>query len=296
MSLLTFVLLGSAFATSIVEEYPKKNLLVEAEQIAALQKEFGNKLRVLDVRPAADYEKGHLPGAIQVAIDGWSKSFGNGEDVPLWEKQLGAAGINSLKDPVLVYDDGTVTSGGRVWFILRYWGVEDVRFVNGGIKAIEAAKVPLTKVATIQPAISSTLKLTRKETRLIKLDQLQDLVTTKSSEQIVDARTDGEFTGTTKNAARGGTVPGCVHLDWQNLIDKESRKFKSAAELKKVFDAAGIDPKKPSVTFCQSGGRASVMAFALELMGGEAVRNYYKSWSEWGNSPTTPIEAGKIKK
>ena len=50
------------------------------------------------------------------------------------------------------------------------------------------------------------------------------------------------------------------------------------------------------MTYCQSGGRASVMAFALELMGGREVRNYYKSWAEWGNDPETPVAIPPAKK
>jgi thiosulfate/3-mercaptopyruvate sulfurtransferase len=43
------------------------------------------------------------------------------------------------------------------------------------------------------------------------------------------------------------------------------------------------------VTHCQSGGRASVVALALDLMGARDVRNYYRSWAEWGNDPDTPV-------
>ena len=31
------------------------------------------------------------------------------------------------------------------------------------------------------------------------------------------------------------------------------------------------------------------MAFGLELMGGKDVRNYYRSWAEWGNDDATPV-------
>jgi thiosulfate/3-mercaptopyruvate sulfurtransferase len=59
--------------------------------------------------------------------------------------------------------------------------------------------------------------------------------------------------------------------------------------LAKLFKDAGIDLARPAVTHCQSGGRASVTVFALELMGAGDVRNYYRSWAEWGNDPDTPI-------
>jgi thiosulfate/3-mercaptopyruvate sulfurtransferase len=65
--------------------------------------------------------------------------------------------------------------------------------------------------------------------------------------------------------------------------------------LTKLFRDAGIDPARPATTYCQSGGRAAVLAFVVELMGGKEVRNYYRSWSEWGNADDTPIEKPKKK-
>jgi thiosulfate/3-mercaptopyruvate sulfurtransferase len=50
---------------------------------------------------------------------------------------------------------------------------------------------------------------------------------------------------------------------------------------------------QPAVTYCQSGGRASVVAFTLELMGGKQVKNYYRSWAEWGNAENTPVAKPK---
>ena len=72
-------------------------------------------------------------------------------------------------------------------------------------------------------------------------------------------------------------------------MNQETHRFKSPHELRELFAQAGIDLKRPTLTHCQSGGRASVMVFALELMGAEHVRNYYRGWSEWGNLDETPI-------
>ena len=84
-------------------------------------------------------------------------------------------------------------------------------------------------------------------------------------------------------------IPGAVHLEWRELIDPSTHRFKSPDELGKLFKEKNIDLQKPIVTHCQSGGRAAVMAFALELMGAKDVSNYYKSWAEWGNADNTPI-------
>src|SRR5262249_28305975 len=106
-------------------------------------------------------------------------------------------------------------------------------------------------------------------------------------------RSEAEHCGTTKLAKRGGAIPGSLHLEWSDTLDPKTRKFKSAPELAKLFKDAGIDVNRPAITYCQSGGRAAVMAVTLELMGARGVGNYYGSWWEWGNAGDTPVEQKK---
>jgi thiosulfate/3-mercaptopyruvate sulfurtransferase len=80
-----------------------------------------------------------------------------------------------------------------------------------------------------------------------------------------------------------------MHLEWSDLLDPETDRFKPPAELRKLFDQAGIDLAKPVAAHCQSGGRASVMVFAMTLMGAQDPRNYYPGWSEWGNTEDVPV-------
>ena len=63
-------------------------------------------------------------------------------------------------------------------------------------------------------------------------------------------------------------------------------------ELADAFRQAGIDPQQPVVTSCGSGVTASVLAFALALLGAPEVALYDGSWSEWGADPATPKEQG----
>ena len=127
--------------------------------------------------------------------------------------------------------------------------------------------------------------------RLATKEQVVGYVKDKDR-QIIDARSGKEFCGEDKRAKRGGAIPAAKHLEWSDLLDKDGR-FKSADELAKLFKEHEISVKEPAVTYCQSGGRAAVMAFALELMGAKDVRNYYRSWSEWGNDPDTPVVVPK---
>jgi thiosulfate/3-mercaptopyruvate sulfurtransferase len=264
------------------DSYPKRELLME---VAALRSTEGAASpRIVDARPVEPYRAGHIPGAVSVDLSDWSRHFASSQDTESWAKRLGDLGID-VDTHVVIYDDGSVKDAARVWWILRYWGVKDVRLLNGGWKAWNAADAP-TSVDAAQPPKTSP-RLTPQSARLAKKEQM--LAAVKESAQIVDSRSKAEYCGEQATAKRNGSVPGAIHRDWADLVDKDTGRFKSAAELTAIFNQSGIDLNRPTVTFCQSGGRASVMAFAMELMGAKDVRNYYRSWSEWGNADDTPI-------
>jgi thiosulfate/3-mercaptopyruvate sulfurtransferase len=245
---------------------------------------FPATVQILDARKPEEYKKGHFPGAANVDVEAWRKAFAAGQDPKAWAERLGAVGVDG-KLTVVVYDDNNFLDAARVWFILRYWGVEDVRLLNGGWKGWVAAGGKSQQTPHPPPV---TLNLAAHPERLATKQQLLDVLRDKKS-QILDARSFGEFCGTVAKAERGGAIPGAVHLEWSDVLDKKTQRFKSAQELTEIFKIAGVDVIKPAVTYCQSGGRASVLAFALELMGGKQVQNYYRSWQEWGNDPSTPI-------
>ncbi len=287
MYLASAALVLLAAAADAKAEYPRGELLIE---VGALAKQVGREpgkdeppLRVLDVRTKAKYESGHVPGALWVDTAAWSKAFATGQDRDDWAKRLGELGITP-EARVIVYGDA-VNESARVWWILHYWGVKDARLLNGGWRAWRAADGPSsTEVAKVEPV---TVKLAAGDRLATKETMLEALKEKKL--QIVDARSPAEFCGDADTAKRNGAIPSSLNLDYAALLDPETQRFKSADELTKLFREAGIDPAKPTATYCQSGGRASVMAFALELMGAKDVRNYYKSWSEWGNADDTPI-------
>src|SRR6202795_1043906 len=102
---------------------------------------------------------------------------------------------------------------------------------------------------------------TRKERLATKEQLLRSLGGGKL--QIVDARSEKEFRGAEKMTnKRAGAIPGAKQLEWMDLIDKETHRFKAQGELRKLFSESGIDLDRPTATHCQSGGRAAVMAFA----------------------------------
>lgn len=280
-----FSLLGAAILAMAADDaYPRPDLLVEANQLANADAE---SFVVLDARDQAAYDQGHIPGARRVDAAAWAKAFGDGQDAEGWSGRIGQLGIQA-NSKVLVYDDGASKDAARVWWILRYWGVHDARLLNGGWTAWNAGKWP-TQTDSPEPPAAAPFEAQAAPERFadkaLLLDSLKDRLV-----QIVDSRSRDEHCGSAKlSNKRGGAIPGARHLEWSDLLDPQTRRFKKPAELRELFEKAGIDLDQPTATHCQSGGRSSVMAFGLELMGASEVRNYYRGWSEWGNADDTPV-------
>lgn len=265
--------------------YPRAELLIEPAALA----DGGNlhKFVVLDARSREPYDQGRIPDAAWVDAAGWAKAFGNGEDAAGWSSRIGALGIGSGAR-VVVYDDASFKDAARVWWILKYWGVEDARLLNGNWIGWKKAGLPV-ETGPPKPPIRAKFNAVPRPARLATKGRLLSALKDHSL-QIVDSRSRNEFCGIDKQKnQRGGAIPGAKNLEWIDLIDKPTQRFKGPAELRSLFQAAGIDLGRGTATYCQSGGRASVMAFAMELMGGSEVSNYYASWAEWGNAKDTPI-------
>ncbi len=106
---------------------------------------------------------------------------------------------------------------------------------------------------------------------------------------LVDTRSDDEYCGTKVRAARGGAIPGAVHLEWTNNLGTDGA-FKPVDELKQMYEEAGVTPEREVITYCQGGYRAAHSYLALRLIGYPRVRNYIGSWKEWGDRTDLPIE------
>lgn len=266
------------------DNYPRADLIVEPAALAKAEER--DRFVILDARDRKAFDSGHVPTARWVDHSTWASAFGDGRDAVAWSDRIGALGIDS-KSRVVVYDDNRSKDSARIWWILRYWGVNDARLLNGGWRGWTSGENPIDRTAAaVAPASFKAVPATdRLATKGGILESL-----TGGTWQIVDARSENEHCGTdAQKNKKAGAIPGAKQLEWSDLVETDSQRFKAPAEFKKLFDAAGIRLNQPTATHCQSGGRASVMAYGLELMGAKDVRNYYRSWSEWGNADDTPV-------
>ncbi len=263
------------------------NILVEVD---ALKRQLADSnLRVVDTRSETEYERAHIPGAVRVNPDEWRKlaAGANGlHDSKRWADAVGGLGIDH-KTRVVVYGD-TLPDAARVWWTLKYLALADVRMLNGGWKAWDAAYGP---AQTAAPKVAARdFEPRSNPDRLAEMDDLKKLLKNPKV-TIVDVRSLKEFTGEDARGPRGGHIPGAIHLEWSQLL-KEDGRFKSPVELGKLFAERGIQPANTAVTYCQTGGRAAVAAFALELAGFKSVKNFYGSWEQWSPNLEAPVEQG----
>ena len=263
-------------------------LLVEPAELKTRLDE--DNLRIVDVRPAADYKAGHIPGAVHVDVADWkrlslSKDGLHNKDA--WAERIGTLGITA-KTNVVVYG-GHPTSATRIWWTLKYVGVDRVGVLNGGWNMWKAFA---GKSSSAIPNVTKTDFVPKFQTK--RLAEIGDLKSSYKSDDVVlvDARSAVEFNGTGGPGTRKGHIPGAKRIEWSDLLDPGG-VFKSKKRLQADLFAQGLRRGKTIVTYCQTGGRASLDAFALELAGFPKVKNYYCSWQQWSADPSVPVETTK---
>jgi len=104
--------------------------------------------------------------------------------------------------------------------------------------------------------------------------------------KIIDARSAGEYDGTTVRAAQSGHIPNSINVDW-NLNLNEDGTIKEDSELSKLYE---IPKDSEIVTYCQGAYRAANSFLALKKIGFVNVRVYLGSWGEWGNRLDLSVE------
>jgi len=271
-------------------DHANPDLLTSPDALRAALEQPAKPL-LIDLRPPEDFAAGHIPGAVH--LDLWGVSLIDTDPAPLrafmWmiDHLFQLRGVEP-STPVVVYDEQSGMRAARAFWFLEYFGHPDVKVLDGGFGAWTRAGLPVTRDA-VAPT-QSTWTGTPQERAIATWRDVEARLGQRDV-VILDTRSDDEYTGTLVRAKRGGRIPGAVHVEWTRNLGPDGR-FKPVAELRQMYESAGVTPDKEVVTYCQGGYRAAHGYLALRLLGYPRVRNYTGSWKEWGDREDLPIETG----
>lgn len=252
-------------------------------------------VRIVEVEMSPETYSGvHIPGAVfwHIPTDLLQPDLQMNLDGNAMATLLGRSGITS-ETTVVAYGSYPGT-GAWIFWLLKLFGHEDVRVLNGGHQKWMAEGRPVTSdFATFPPThypikpLDTTLRVLPDEVKAA-IDHPDQI--------ILDVRTLQEYRGehylmkAPEGAERAGHIPGAVHLEYFLTLNKDGT-FKSVDELRELYASKGVTPDKEIFPYCAIGGRSGYTWFVLKhLLNYPKVRNYDGSWNEWSRLPDAPIE------
>ncbi|MDG6926037.1 MAG: sulfurtransferase [Nitrososphaerota archaeon] len=283
---------------SSVQQYAHPEVLVDTNWVLQHHRDANVRVAEVDYDPAANYAVGHIPGAV---LFDWKKDINDPVRRDILSKEqleslFSSAGIT--KDTwIILYGDFNNWFAAFAFWVFKYYGVQNVKLLNGGRKKWLLEDKPVTKDVPTYPREEFRASSVNQHLRVYK-DEVSKALG-KGDKVLVDVRGPKEYSGEilappeypTEHAQRGGHIPGAKNIPWAQTVNDADGTFKSREEIAALYAPKGVTADKEVITYCRIGERSSHSWFVLTyLLGYPHVRNYDGSWAEWGNSVGTPIE------
>jgi thiosulfate/3-mercaptopyruvate sulfurtransferase len=245
------------------------------------------------------YDEGHIAGAVKLH---WRDDLQDPVerdlvDKPTFERLMSERGISNDITLVLYGDKNNWFAAYAYWY-LKIYGHEDVRILDGGRQKWTDESREFT-TDTPQPKQAEYKASERDESIRSYRDAVRQEIG-EQSKALVDVRSPQEYAGDLvappgyeqEGAQRAGHIPTAASIPWATAV-RDDGTFKSADELRELYEGKGVTPEKQVTAYCRIGERSAHTWFVLrELLGYEKVKNYDGSWTEWGNLVDVPIEKG----
>jgi thiosulfate/3-mercaptopyruvate sulfurtransferase len=271
------------------------NVVVTTDWAADHLNDENVRLAEVDVN-TYQYDKGHIPGAV-----GWNwktqlqdqlqRTIASKED---FEQLLQESGIDN-DTTIVLYGDNNNWFAAWAYWLLKYYGHEDVKILDGGRAKWEAEERELTTDVPSYDSTDYSISVEKPEYRAFREDVEETIQ--GNGYGLVDVRSSDEFTGKIlappgldELSQRPGHIPGASNIVWSEALNEDGT-FKNKEELKELYEEHGITPDKKIITYFRIGERSAHSWFVLnELLEYPDVSNYDGSWTEWGNLINAPIE------
>jgi thiosulfate/3-mercaptopyruvate sulfurtransferase len=235
---------------------------------------------------ARDYHAGHLPGAIHLNTDELENGYPRWllRPVPELHRVIGARGITP-RTTVIVYGRQTVAAA-RVWWVLQYAGVSDVRLLDGGLSAWTAEGYLVETTGNAPQPVTFTAKV---HTEWVATTNYVKAHFRERQTLLADSRSRAEYLGERSGYEYldfKGRIPRAVHVgdadDAARLYVKPNGALRDVNEIRALWEQAGlITDGREVIFYCGSGWRSSLAFLYAWLMGFERIRNYSDGWAGW---------------
>ena len=200
---------------------------------------------VLDIDTEAGYSRGHIPGSVML-LDNYERNPETGL-VHTFPPERFAATCQTLgigdDTAVVVYDNNMSLSAARFWWGMNYNGHPNVKVLDGGWRRWACENWPVSfDRAVINQDVIFTPNIDKS-----LIVEMEEVLAGCSLPEVVnwDTRTSGEYDGTVnRRDQRKGHVVGAAHLEWSDLMNRDTHRFKSRQEMRFILDSHGITPDK----------------------------------------------------
>lgn len=248
-------------------------------------------LLIIDLGKAQVYEQAHVPGAVHLdfplLMRGGQPAPGLLPEPATLSRLFSWLGLRPDLH-VVAYDDEGGGWAGRLLWTLESIGHTRWSYLDGGIHAWLAEGLP-TETTPNEPRSSGYVVETVRDDTDITLEELKRRL---GDERLViwDARSEEEYAGVRAFAARGGHIPGAVHYEWTEPMDRSRHlRLRDLDVIRRELAERGITADREVVTHCQTHHRSGFTWLVGRILGLD-IRAYAGAWAEWGNHPDAPVE------
>ena len=266
--------------------YP--NPMIDARAAARLATQ--RRVVWLDCRfSLADYSAGRrawrrarIPGAqhLDMEIDLSGRKTGSNGRHPLpsaadMTRSLRRAGAKA-SDTLVLYDDN-MAGAARAWWLSVFFGLTDVRVLDGGLAAWRSAGFPIDTRPS-QAVSEGDISLTNGDSDLIvTVDALARHVR-RGDACLVDAREAVRYRGEQEPIDPvPGRIPGAINLPWTTALLHGRMRSATAQRRRWRHIPSTVTP----IMYCGSGVTASVNLLSMAIAGRPLGQLYAGSYSEW---------------
>jgi thiosulfate/3-mercaptopyruvate sulfurtransferase len=254
------------------------------------------------------YQESHIPGAVYAHLDqhlsapkapqtgkALAGTAASGGRHPLPTRERFAAWLRSVgfdnSMQAVVYDRQGANYCGRLWWMLKWMGHENVAVLDGGLQAWQAWGGAVTQ-GEESPLSVSNYAPCPERTALIAIENVASNLG-RASQTLIDARGVPRFRGEVEPLDPvAGHIPGALNRPFSSNLGTDG-KFKPAQQLRDEFlTLLGSRDPATVVHHCGSGVSAIPNLIAMEIAGLGRTALFAGSWSEWCSDPARPVAQG----